>query len=235
MEIMSIAGVVRVGSRQHAKRAKKKKHHVKPEERWWVAHRQQRQRQRRERERARALERECQRRRGLDTYACAPAFTLTHMNMQQKSRAGMGRWSLDSSSTPTDRDRDRGPSRLDLRESMKPRARFIGSARSDYREDERGRIHGENGFGDVHDDNNDSRRDYDDVDDIDDVVIINDNAGGCERGEYRDRHDYRRAYAYGIGTVLAGLVVAVVVMGSARWWMGGWDEGIESGRSCFAT
>ena len=107
---------------------------------------------------------------------------------------------------------------------MKPRARFIESARSDYREDERSR--GRGGVGDFY---HGTRGGHDGCYD-DNVVVIDDKDDNDEVHGY----DYGRAYAYGIGTLIAGLVVAVVVMGTVRWWMGGWDEGVEGRRFCFA-
>ena len=211
MEITSIAGVLRL-RRQHAKRKRGKMHHVQQEERWWVAQRQQRQKQRRERELARERE-----------YAHA----------QQRTRTRTRCRSLESSSTPTER--GRGPSRLELRERMKPQARFIASARSNYHENENEnkRFRGHGGTDDPYDNDGgkqDTRGGRDGYRDGNDGNDGNDDVDGYYDYDY----DYRRAYAYGIGTGITGLLVAVVVMGSVRWWMGGWDEGVEGGRFCSA-
>ena len=153
-------------------------------------------------------------------------------------------------SAPTERDL----SRLDLRESMKPRARFIASARSDYRDDND--EFNNNGYGDEwhqlergmgrnkNNNNNPFRNDgivtvvdNDDDDDDDDYAKC---AGAGAGITYRYGHghsdyDYKRAYAYGIGTLLAGLVVVLAVMGPVKWGDDNWVPGVESERFCFSS
>ena len=204
MEIVSIAGIVRV--RKQTRRQTSKSRSVGPEERWWVALRQQRLKQQNERERARKQQ-------GSRT--------------RKIMRPSLGSASMLTLATPNPTDGDRDLSRLELRESMKPRARFIESARSDYHENDwsRGRIGGGGGYGGGHggvvdeDDPHRGKLGYLDYNDNYDDEIYG--------------YDYGRAYAYGVGTVLAGLVVVIVVMGSLRW-TGGWDESVERMRFCFA-
>ena len=122
-------------------------------------------------------------------------------------------------SAPTERDL----SMLELREAMKPQARFIASARSDYRDDEDGRNnHNHHHHSNNKKDNNNSPFHNEDV-----LVVVDDDDDHDQRVGagvvYGEDRVYKHAYAYGhrdTSRRTGGSGCSDGVSEVVDWWMG---------------